>query len=51
MKERVENVHSSSTNPNICTIVNSTNLKNVRKECHKMWEISKMRQSRVKELI
>jgi hypothetical protein len=49
-KERMENVHSSSTKPNTCIIVIFANLKNSKKECHKMWETSKMCQSRIKGL-
>jgi hypothetical protein len=49
-KEGMENVHSSSTKPNTCITATFANLKNSKKECHKMWEASKMCQSQVKGL-
>ncbi len=49
-KERMENVHSSSTKPNTSIIATFANLKNSRKKWHKMWEASKMCQSKVKGL-
>jgi hypothetical protein len=50
VKERMENVHSSSINPNTCITTIFANLKNLRKECHKMWETSKVCQNQVKGL-
>ncbi len=46
----MENVHSSSINPNICITAIFANLKNLGKECHEMWEPSKVCQSRIKGL-
>jgi len=50
MKERVENVHSSSTNPNTCITVKSIDLKNSEKKCHQMQEAYEMHQSQMKGL-
>jgi hypothetical protein len=50
MKERVENVRSSSIDPNTCTTAIFANLKNLGKECCKMWKASKVRQSPFKGL-
>jgi hypothetical protein len=50
MKERVENVHSSSTNPNTCITAIFANLKNFEKKCCQMWETSEMHQNQVKGL-
>ncbi len=44
------NVHSSSINPNSCTTTIFANLKNLGKECYKMWEASKVCQNQVKGL-
>ncbi len=46
----MENVHSSSINPNICITTIFANLKNLGREYHKMWEPSKVCQSRVNGL-
>ncbi len=43
MKEEMENVRSSSTELNICTTAIFANLKNLGKECQKIWEASKVR--------
>jgi hypothetical protein len=45
MKERVENICSSSTKPNTCIATIFVSLKNLRNECYKMQEASKVRQS------
>jgi hypothetical protein len=50
MKDEVENVCSSSIDPNICIVVISTNLIFLRNECFKMYEASNVQQSHVKGL-
>jgi hypothetical protein len=50
MKKKVENVHSSSIEPNIYIGTIFANLKNSRKECQQMWEASKIHRSQVKGL-
>jgi hypothetical protein len=50
MKNNVENVHSSSTNPGTCTIVSSAKLKNSGNECLRMQEASNVLQNYVKGL-
>jgi hypothetical protein len=50
MKEKVENVQASSTHPNTCITTIFANLKNLKKECRRMWEAIEMHQSRTKGL-
>jgi hypothetical protein len=50
MKEKVENVLSSSTNLNTCTIAISPSLRNLRNKCLKIQETSNVHQSYIKGL-
>jgi ribosomal protein S10 len=50
MKEKVENVHSSSIDPNTCITIKSTNLKNLEKKCHQMRKAYEMHQNQIKGL-
>ncbi len=50
MKDNVENVCSSSTDPNICTTAIFANSKNSKKKCCKIWEAYRVCQSQVKGL-
>ncbi len=50
MKEKVENVHSSSADPNTYITAIFTNLKNSKKTCCQIWEAFEGHQNQMKGL-
>jgi hypothetical protein len=50
MKDSVENVHSSSIDPNTCIVTFFVNLKTQGKNVVKIWEAYRVCQSQVKGL-